>query len=257
VFVDSESGECRLTGEIGDVSAADSSNVGDRSATADIGSFARGDAPRTFTGSAGNPASSTSTRFDTGHSVSCASSRTRQSVRSAPRAAKHKLFYDNFRSRIRPFLNDSVLAARPESDRENINLALINLDDFAKKINSAPDRNTAIDAAKEFDKEYPLFEPNARIPNGQGQIFRQLSPLNRVPLRTEQSRANDVFDNVSIENQEWKNRYENVFFLIEQRLETLESARGRGRFPSLKKLPLQFSKPCGCVIERSFYSGND
>lgn len=166
-------------------------------------------------------------------------------------------FYDNFRSRIRPFLNDSVLAARPESDRENINLALINLDDFAKKINSAPDRNTAIDAAKEFDKEYPLFEPNARIPNGQGQIFRQLSPLNKVPLRTEQSRANDVFDNVSIENQEWKNRYENVFFLIEQRLETLESARGRGRFPSLKKLPLQFSKPCGCVIERSFYSGND
>jgi len=47
-------------------------------------------------------------------------------------------FYDNFRSRIRPFLNDSVLAARPESDRENINLALINLDDFAKKITPHP-----------------------------------------------------------------------------------------------------------------------
>jgi hypothetical protein len=156
-------------------------------------------------------------------------------------------FHDNFRSRLERFLLDiSNEASIREQRTSAINLALTRLQKFEDDVKGAGELSAKIGLAKKFDEEYPVFRadsvssglsraPRLRNVESEGATFF---------IQRERSNANEVFQNVSVENRGWFNNYEKLFTSIEKNFNEIRTA-----MPRLDRLPLQFNELAGA---RSF-----
>jgi hypothetical protein len=158
-------------------------------------------------------------------------------------------FHDNFRSRLERFLLDvSNESSNREQKTRAITSALARLQKFDDDVRAESELSAKIGLTRKFDDEYPVFRADPILRADTGPIGRAL----RFPVRDfendrvtsfiqrERSNANEVFQNVSVENRGWSNNYEKLFTSIERNLGEL-----RTTLPRLDALPLQFNELSG------------
>jgi len=149
-------------------------------------------------------------------------------------------YQDNFRGRLERLL--FAVAIEPgarDQMTKTTNAALTRLQKFETDFKAATDLSAKVGLAKKFDDDFPLKRTDLGLGRSSRSDPRSLSSENDRAFFVQRERinANEVFQNVSIENREWLTSYEKLFTTIERRLGEFSI-----KLPQLDKLPSGFEQ---------------
>jgi hypothetical protein len=148
-------------------------------------------------------------------------------------------YHDNFRGRLERVLATTGELGSREQMTKTTNNAIARLQKFESDVKAASDLSAKAGLAKKFDEDFPLTRTELGLPrssrSSRTSDVRNLALDNSSFIQRERVNANEVFQNISIENREWLTSYEKLFVNIERRLNEFIL-----KLSQLDKLPSSF-----------------